>query len=165
MAETEVDYGDWQKRTSSGLSDTFQTTGGQSDCLPNHRWVMCNYLINNISYYLKNIYNTNYNHLYHQSQPQPSPPLVHSRKKKEHQPKSLIFLLNLDQTKSSITNKIKNHQLQSWASMRRTVSAWVWSVEEKWVWSAAWDDWWVGDVKLRRQWKSELERVSLREWR
>ena len=26
-AETEVGYGDWQKHTSSGLTDTFQTTG------------------------------------------------------------------------------------------------------------------------------------------
>ena len=32
------------------------------------------------------------------------------QEKKNHRPKSLIFFLNLDQTKSPITNKIKNHQ-------------------------------------------------------
>ena len=42
-AETEVGYGDWQKLISSGLSDTFQITGRQSDFRQNHRWVMCNY--------------------------------------------------------------------------------------------------------------------------
>ena len=31
MAETEVGYGEWRKHTSGGLSDTFQTTGRQSD--------------------------------------------------------------------------------------------------------------------------------------
>ena len=33
------------EHTSGGLSDTFQTTGRQSDFRPNHRWVMCNYLL------------------------------------------------------------------------------------------------------------------------
>ena len=42
-AETEVCYGEWRKHTSGGLSDTFQTTGRQSDFRLNHRWVMCNY--------------------------------------------------------------------------------------------------------------------------
>ena len=41
--ETDVGYGDWRKHTSGGLSDTFQTTGRQSDFRPNHRWVICNY--------------------------------------------------------------------------------------------------------------------------
>ena len=43
MAEIEVCYGDLQKHTSGGLSDTFQTTGRQSDFHPNHKWVICNY--------------------------------------------------------------------------------------------------------------------------
>ena len=41
--ETEVGYGGWRKHTSGGLSDTFQTTGRQSDFLSNHRKVICNY--------------------------------------------------------------------------------------------------------------------------
>ena len=43
MAETEVGYGGWRKHTSGGLSDTFQTTGRQSDFRSNHRSVICNY--------------------------------------------------------------------------------------------------------------------------
>ena len=43
MAETEVGFRDWRKYTLGRLSDTFQTTGRQSDFRPNHRWVMCNY--------------------------------------------------------------------------------------------------------------------------
>ena len=42
-AVLEVGYGDWRKHTTGRLSDTFQTTGRQSDFRPNHRWVMCNY--------------------------------------------------------------------------------------------------------------------------
>ena len=36
---TEVGYGKQTDHTSGGLSDTFQTTGRQSDFRPNHRWV------------------------------------------------------------------------------------------------------------------------------
>ena len=36
-------YGGWRKHTSGGLSDTFQTTGRQSDFRSNHRRVICNY--------------------------------------------------------------------------------------------------------------------------
>ena len=43
MVETEVGYGGWRKHTSGGLSDTFQTTGRQSDFRSNHRRVICNY--------------------------------------------------------------------------------------------------------------------------
>ena len=46
MAETEVGYGEWWKHTSGGLSDTFQTTGRQSDFHSNPRRVICNYPIN-----------------------------------------------------------------------------------------------------------------------
>ena len=42
-AETEVGYGGWRKHTSGGLSDTFQTTGRQSDFRSNHKRVTCNY--------------------------------------------------------------------------------------------------------------------------
>ena len=42
-AGLEVGYGDWRKHTTGRLSDTFQTTGRQSDFRLNHRWVMCNY--------------------------------------------------------------------------------------------------------------------------
>ena len=41
--ETEVGYGGWRKHTSGGLSNTFQTTGRQSDFRSNHRRVICNY--------------------------------------------------------------------------------------------------------------------------
>ena len=43
MVGTKVGYRDWRKHTLGGLSDTFQTTGRQSDFRPNHMWVMCNY--------------------------------------------------------------------------------------------------------------------------
>ena len=43
IAGLEVGYRNWQKHTTSGLSDTFQTTSRQSDFRPNHRWVKCNY--------------------------------------------------------------------------------------------------------------------------
>ena len=58
----------------------------------------------------KKTHSTNHNHLYHQPQPQPPLHPVLSRGKKK--PKSPIFFLNLDQTKSPITNKIKitNHK-------------------------------------------------------
>ena len=36
-------YGKQTEHTSSGLSDTFQTMGRQSDFCPNHKWVICNY--------------------------------------------------------------------------------------------------------------------------
>ena len=36
-------YGKQTEHISGGLSDTFQTTGRQSDFRPNHRWVCCNY--------------------------------------------------------------------------------------------------------------------------
>ena len=45
-AETEVGYGGWQKHTSGGLSDTYKTTGRQSDFCSNHRRVICNYPYN-----------------------------------------------------------------------------------------------------------------------
>ena len=41
--ETKVGYRDWRKHTSGRLSDTFQTTGRQSDFRSNHRRVICNY--------------------------------------------------------------------------------------------------------------------------
>ena len=50
MAETEVGYGGWRKHTSGGLSDTFQTTGRQSDFRSNHRRVICNYPKGKINY-------------------------------------------------------------------------------------------------------------------
>ena len=37
IARLEVGYGDWRKHTTGGLSDTFQTTGRQSDFHPNHK--------------------------------------------------------------------------------------------------------------------------------
>jgi len=42
---TEVGYRKQTKHTSGGLSDTFQTTGRQSDFRQNHKWVMCNYTL------------------------------------------------------------------------------------------------------------------------
>ena len=53
-AETEVGCGEWRKHTSGRLSDTFQTTGRQSDFRPNHRWVCCNYPYIYIYIYIKN---------------------------------------------------------------------------------------------------------------
>ena len=47
-AETEVGYEDWRKHISGGLSDTFKTTGRQSDFCPNHRWIMYNYPLKSI---------------------------------------------------------------------------------------------------------------------
>ena len=39
MILTEVGYGKQMEHTTGGLSDTFQTTGKQSDFRPNHMWV------------------------------------------------------------------------------------------------------------------------------
>ena len=38
------------------------------------------------------------------------------QERKNYQSKSLVFFLNPDQTKSPITNKIKNHQSQTQAT-------------------------------------------------
>ena len=40
---TAVGYKKQTEHTLGGLSDTFQTTGRQSDFCPNYRWVMYNY--------------------------------------------------------------------------------------------------------------------------
>ena len=40
---TAVGYKKQTEHTLGGLSDTFQTTGRQSDFFPNYRWVMYNY--------------------------------------------------------------------------------------------------------------------------